>query len=104
MQEYKDHFDLDDEFEGHDIHVVGVKKSQESPNEKPHCSTRKKNPINRYGYDEYMAYHYAFMMKVASVREPETLPEGELEPDGCKERLPPRRPRRGSVYDSTTRI
>ena len=70
MQEYEDHFDLDDAFEGLDIHV----------NEKPRGSTREKNPINCYGYNEYMAYHYTFMIKVASVREPETLSEATKDP------------------------
>ena len=45
-------------------------------------STREKNLISRYGYDEYMVYHYAFMMKVASVREPATLFEAIKDPHG----------------------
>ena len=44
-------------------------------NKKLRRSTREKNLVRHYGYDKYMAYHYAFMMKVASVREPETLSE-----------------------------
>ena len=28
-----------------------------------------------YRYNEYMAYHYAYMMKVAEVREPKSYPE-----------------------------
>ena len=26
------------------------------------------NPVSRFGYNDYMAYHYAFIMKVATVR------------------------------------
>ena len=38
-------------------------------------STQEKNVISRFGYNDYMAYHYAFMMKVAIVREPENFAE-----------------------------
>jgi hypothetical protein len=33
-------------------------------------STRQKNPVKRYGYNEYMAHHYVYMTRVAEVREP----------------------------------
>ena len=71
---------LDSEFEGLDIQTNGVKKALESANEKLRRSTREKNPVSRFGYDEYMAYHYAFMMKVAIVREPETFSEAAKDP------------------------
>ena len=38
-------------------------------------STRLKNPIKRYEYNEYMAHHYAYMTRVAEVREPESYAE-----------------------------
>ena len=31
-----------------------------------------KNPVVRFEYNEYMAYHYAYMTRVAEVREPES--------------------------------
>ena len=80
MQEYEHHFDLDDEFESLDILSDGVKQPLDSANDKLHRSTCEKNPVSRYGYDEYMTYHYAFMMNVASVREPETLSEAVKDP------------------------
>ena len=48
MQEYEDHFDLDDELESLDIITDGVKRSLDSANEKPHRSTREKNPVSCY--------------------------------------------------------
>ena len=30
------------------------------------------NPIVRYGYNDYMAHHYAYMEKVVEMREPES--------------------------------
>ena len=51
----------------------GVQKALTSANEKLRRSTREKNPISRSGYNDYMAYHYAFMMKVTSDREPESF-------------------------------
>ena len=43
-------------------------------------STREKNPVSRFGYNNDMAYHYAFMMKVVTVREPETFSEAAKDP------------------------
>ena len=67
MLEYEDdHFDdnesthsLDSEFDGFDV-PIGVKKSLTSANEKLCRSTREKNPVSRFGYNDYMAYHFAF--------------------------------------------
>ena len=89
MSEYEEPIDntsthsLDSEFEGLDIPIIqtdGAKKALESANEKLRRSTREKNPVNRFGYNDYMAYHYAYMMKVTSVREPETLSEAVKDP------------------------
>ena len=80
MQEYEDHFDLDDEFGSLDILTDSMKQPMESANDKPRRSTREKNPANRYGDNEYLAYHYTFMMKVASLWEPETLSEAVKDP------------------------
>ena len=76
MPEYEDdQFDdnesthsLDNEFGGFDVPIIRslrVKKALTSANEKLRHSTREKNPVSRFGYNDYMAYHYAFMMKVA---------------------------------------
>ena len=73
MHEYEDHFNLDSEFEGSDIHTDGPNKALESANERPCRSTREKNPVSPYGYDEYITYHYVFIMKIAPVRELEML-------------------------------
>ena len=59
---------------------TGVKKALISANEKLRRSTREKNPVSRFSYNDYMAYHYAFMMKVAIVREPETFSEAAKDP------------------------
>ena len=82
MPKYEDdHFEgnesthsLDSEFSGFDL-PIGVKKALTSANQKLRRSTREKNPVSRFGYHDYMAYHYAFMMKVATVRESETFSE-----------------------------
>ena len=87
MSEYEDdHFDdsesthsLDIEFGGLDV-PIGAKKVLISANEKPRRFTHEKNPVSRFGYNDYMAYHYAFMMKVATIREPETFSEVAKDP------------------------
>ena len=76
MPEYEDdHFDgnesthsLDSEFGGFDL-PIGVKKTLTLANEKLYHSTY------NTGYDNYMAYHYAFIMKVATVHELEKISE-----------------------------
>ena len=70
---------LDIEFDG--FHVpIGVPKALTSENEKFYRSTREKNPVSRFGDIDYMAYHYAFMMKVAIVHEMETFSEVATDP------------------------
>ena len=69
---------LDSEFGAFDVPLMrspGVQKTLTSANEKLRRSTRHKNPISRFGYNDYMAYHYAFMMKVAADREPKSFVE-----------------------------
>ena len=43
-------------------------------------STREKNVVSRFGYNDYMAYHYAFMMKVATILDPENFFEAAKDP------------------------
>ena len=90
MSEYEDLNDnasthsLTNESEGLDISIIqtaGAKETLESANEKLCPSSREKNPVSRFGYNDYMAYHYTYMMKVTSVREPETFSEAAKE--GC---------------------
>ena len=89
MSEYEEPMDnalthsLDSQFKGLDIPIIqtdGEKKALDSKNEKLRCSTREKNPVSCFRYNDYMAYHYAFMMKVTSVREPETLSKAVKDP------------------------
>ena len=35
----------------------------------------RRTPVVRFGYDEYMAHHYAYMTHVTKVREPESYAE-----------------------------
>ena len=71
MSEYEDdHFDdnesthsLDSEYNGFDV-PIGAKKALISTNEKLRRSTREKNPVSRFGYNDYMVYHYAFMVRI----------------------------------------
>ena len=87
MPEYEVvHFDdnesihsLESEFGGFDV-PIEVKKALTSANEKLCRSTREKNLVSRFGYNDYMAYHYAFMMKVATVREPKMFSEAVKDP------------------------
>ena len=92
MPEYKDDpfgdnesiHSLNSEFGGFDVPIIrssGVKKALTLANEKLCHSTRGKNHVSRFGYDDNIwQYHYAFMMKVVIVREPENVSEAPMDP------------------------
>ena len=63
---------LDSEFGVPIMRTPRVKKVLTSTNEKLCCSLRAKNSITLYAYNEYMAHHYAFTMKVVVEQEPES--------------------------------
>ena len=74
---------LESESEELDLSIFQTAEAQkaiDSTNEKLCRSSREKNPVSRFGYNDYMAYHYAYMMKVTSVREPETFSEAAKDP------------------------
>ena len=86
MSEYEDdHFDgnesthsLDSEYNGFDVPIIRsprVKKALTPTSEKICHYTREKNPVSPFGYNNYIAYQYGFMMKVATVRESENVSE-----------------------------
>ena len=50
-------------------------KVSTSGNKQLHRSTRQRNPVVRFEYNDYMAHHYAYMTRVAEVREPESYAE-----------------------------
>ena len=52
-----------------------AEKASTSANERLRRSTRQKNPIVRFGYNEYMAHQYTYMTRVAGVRDPESYAE-----------------------------
>ena len=54
---------------------ASTEKASTSANERLRRSTRQKNRVVRFGYNEYMAHHYAYMTRVAEVREPESYAE-----------------------------
>ena len=78
---------LDSEFGAFDVPLVrspGVQKAFTSANEKLYRCTREKNPVSRFGYNDHMAYHYAFMIKVVTVRELENFSEAAQDPRWVK--------------------
>ena len=54
---------------------ASAEKASTSANEQLCRSTRRKNPVVRFGYNEYMAHHYAYMTRVVKVRDPESYAE-----------------------------
>ena len=67
---------LDSELGGFDVPLMRtreVKKVVAMANKTLHRSTREKNLVSRFGYNDYMAYHYGFMMKVVDASKPESF-------------------------------
>ena len=62
------------------MRTPGVKKDLATTNEKIWRWTRGKSAIARFGYNDYMAYQYAFMIKVETVREIESFAEMARDP------------------------
>ena len=62
---------LDSEFGVPIMRTPGVKKALTSTNKKLRLSSQEKTEVNRSTYNEYMAHHYAFAMKVVAEQEPE---------------------------------
>ena len=65
---------LDSECGGFDVPIMrtpGVKKAITTANEKLCRSTQEKNLVSRSGYNNY----YAFIMKMAAVRDTNTMQE-----------------------------
>ena len=44
---------------------ASTEKASTSANERLRSSTHQKNPVVRFGYNEYMAHYYAYMTHVA---------------------------------------
>ena len=65
---------LDSEYGGLDVPVMrtpGAQKALKTANKKLCCSSREKNLVSRFGYNDYMAYHYVLIqMKVATAQDP----------------------------------
>ena len=55
--------------------LKSAERAMKSANQKLHLSTRQKNLIIWYGYNEYMSHHYEYMTNVAEVRELESYTE-----------------------------
>ena len=89
MHEYEDSdgnesaHSLDNEYGGLNVPITSTpatKKEFTKTSEKPLRSTRKKNVVIQFVYNAYISYHYAFMIKVATVQEPEKVYEATKDP------------------------
>ena len=64
---------LESEYSGLDVPIMRTPGA-------PCRSTREKNVVAWFSYNDYIAYHYAFMMKVVTIQEPETFSEAAKDP------------------------
>ena len=64
---------LDCVYSGLDVPIMRTprpKKVFTKTSEPPHRSTRQKKVVSGFDYNDYVAYHYAFMMELATIWEP----------------------------------
>ena len=71
---------LSSELCGFDVPIMRTQKAIVTTNKKLCRSTREKNPDSLFGDNDYMAYYYTFMMKVADVHEPKRFTETSKDP------------------------
>ena len=74
---------LNNEYGGLDAPITRTprgKKASTKVSEQLRRPTCEKNVVSRFGYNNYMAYHYAFIMKVATILEPEKFSEAAKDP------------------------
>ena len=74
---------LDNEFDAFNVPLMRspvFQKALTLANEKLRRSSREKNPISRFSYNDYMTYHYVFMMKVEADHELESFVEAAKNP------------------------
>mgnify|MGYP000544772057 FL=1 len=61
------------------LKTPGVKKAMKEAIQKLRRSTREKKSVERFGYDTYMAMHYAYMSKVVKLPDPTSFEEAKDE-------------------------
>ena len=55
-----------------ELRTNSVRRTLKTANEGLHRSSCTKNPVIRYGYNEYMVHHFAYMRKVVEIRKLES--------------------------------
>ena len=70
---------MDEELEMEVVKTPGVRKAIEAMVEKLRRSKRERKPVQHYGYDGYVAQHYAYMVNVKKDVEPTCFEEAKTE-------------------------
>ena len=68
---------LDDELGIGALKIAGMEKALTDVNQKLRRSDREKKTVERFGYNTYMAMHYAYMSKVVQIPDPNSFDEAK---------------------------
>ena len=68
---------LDDELGIGALKISGMEKAMKDVDQKLRRSGRDKKTVERFGYDTYMAMHYAYMSKVVQIPDPNSFDEAK---------------------------
>ena len=89
MPEYEDSDEIesehspDNEYGGLDVPIMRkprAEKAHTKTSEPSYHSMWEKNVVNWFGYNDYMEYHYAFIMKMATSRKPKMFSKAANDP------------------------
>ena len=61
------------------LKIPGVERAMKDANQKFRRSDTERKIVERYGYDTYMAMHYAYMSKVVQISYPTSFEEAKSE-------------------------
>jgi hypothetical protein len=77
MEDVDSDTSLDDELGIGALKNPGMEKALKDVNQKLRRSDREKKTVKRFGYDTYMAMHYAYMSKVVQIPDPNSFDEAK---------------------------
>ena len=77
MEDLDSDASLDEELGTQIFKIPGIEREMKDANQKLRRSDREKTIVERYGYNTYMAMHYAYMSKLVQISYPKSFEEAK---------------------------
>ena len=75
MEDLDSDASLDEELESQFFKILGIERAMKDANQKLRRSNRERKYVEIYGYNTYMAMHYAYMSKAVQIPDPNSFEE-----------------------------